>query len=30
MADDSDFDGIMRFGGILNVRNYLGCRQEQH
>jgi hypothetical protein len=30
MADDSDFEGIIRFGGFLNVRNYSGCRQEQN
>jgi hypothetical protein len=29
MADDSDFEGIMRFGGVLNVRNDSRCRQEQ-
>jgi hypothetical protein len=29
MTDNSDFDGIMRFRGFLNVHNYPACRQEQ-
>jgi len=30
MTDDSDFDGIVRFRGFLNVRNHSDGRQEQN
>jgi hypothetical protein len=30
MTDNSNFDGIMRFHGFLNVCYYSACRQEQN
>ena len=30
MTDHCDFEGIMRFRGILNIRNDSACRQKQN